>query len=98
MTGGIMQLLYYSPTVKNYVLVTNPTGDTVLELLEYSVSHPTREAIKTAMMMSMMMLLLLSNQQLAAATMTYIYIGAGLGVVALAVIGLIPENFCSTHT
>jgi len=75
---------YYSPTVKNYVLLTNSTGDTGMELLSYSVSYPTREAIMTMMMFS-----LLYNQQQAAATMTYVYIGAGVVVVAAVAIGLI---------
>ncbi len=72
---------YWSPTVKNIVLMTNSTsGEFLFELVSYGV-----EADLTLVMT----LLLLSHQQSSqAATTTYMYAGVGLGAIGLLALGI----------
>jgi hypothetical protein len=71
---------YFSPTVKNFVKMTNSTGGFLYELVSYSFGQDTT---------MMLLLLLYQQQQQQATTMTYIYVGAGLGIIALVALGII---------
>jgi hypothetical protein len=82
-------LIYYSPSVKFYVLVTNATdGSPQLELLSYSVSYPTLATIQ-----NMMTLFLLSLQYQTGTTMTYLIIGGVAGtIIVVAATGIIMSR------
>jgi hypothetical protein len=70
-------IIYYSPSVKFYVLVTNATdGSHQYELISYSVSYPTSNIIQ-----NMMTLFLFNLQQQTGTTMTYLIIGGVAGII-----------------
>jgi len=77
-------VMYYSPKVKNVVLIEDDSGSRVMELASYSVSYPTQQQ------MMMASLLLFSYVQSQSSRTTLLTVaGAGVAVAAIAAVALV---------